>query len=190
MSACAFAPMSCSDPSRWYAVYTRPRHEKCAARQLEVRAIECFLPLYSAVRRWKHRRAVFELPLFPSYFFVCINRQQRLAVLTAPGVLQFVGTRGGPIEIEQSEIAALSKLLTSRNAYPVPYLQPGNRVRFSQGVFAGLEGTVVRTKGEVRVVVSVDAIMRSISIEADCSELQLTSRVQRPGSIRPQSTAA
>ena len=162
---------------RWYAAYTMPRHEKSAARQLEGRSVECFLPLYRVTRSWQHRRGAFDLPLFPSYVFVRMNRDDRVKVLTAPGVVYLVSTKGVPDEIEGAEIESLRGLLATRNAYPTPYVEPGRRVRFLAGPFAGLEGTVVRTKGQVRVVVSVDTIMRSISIEVDCNELGLA----RPG---------
>jgi hypothetical protein len=36
----------------WYAVYTIPQHEKSALKQLELREIESFLPVYETVRVW------------------------------------------------------------------------------------------------------------------------------------------
>src|SRR2546427_11704510 len=70
----------------WYAAYTCSRYEKCVAKQLEERRLECFLPLYRSWRRWKDRRKQVDLALFPGYVFVRMAWQERLRVLELPGV--------------------------------------------------------------------------------------------------------
>ncbi len=54
----------------WYAVCTRHQHEKTAARILEYKEFEVFLPLYKARHRWKDRIKEVTVPLFPGYLFV------------------------------------------------------------------------------------------------------------------------
>ena len=54
---------------------------------------------------------------------------------------------------------------------PHPYLRVGRRVRVKGGPMTGMEGILVRRKGKLRVVVSVDQIQRSVAIEVDASEL-------------------
>ena len=76
--------------TRWYAAYTNPRHEKQVAVQMDRKSIECFLPVYRSVRRWKDRHKELELPLFPGYVFVHIALRDSLQVLQSPGVVQFV----------------------------------------------------------------------------------------------------
>lgn len=177
------SPVQSLDDLHWYAAYTMPRHEKSAVRQLETRSVECFLPMYRVTRHWQHRHTAVELPLFPSYVFARMRRQDRRKVLTAPGILQLVGSKGIPAEIGDVEIEHLRNLLQSRRAYPTNYLAPGNRVRFADGPFVGLEGTIIRYKGQVRLVVSVDMIMRSVLIDVDRSEVELACN-SRPESVR------
>jgi hypothetical protein len=50
---------------RWYAVYTRSRHEKCVSRLLESKSVEIFLPMYESVHRWNDRQALVSQPIFP-----------------------------------------------------------------------------------------------------------------------------
>src|SRR3974390_2430878 len=88
----------------WYVTCTSPRHEKRVAQQLEERGIESFLPLYSSVRRWKDRRKVLDLPLFPGYVFVQMNAQNRLSVLRLPGVLGLICFQGKPAEVASHEL--------------------------------------------------------------------------------------
>jgi transcription termination/antitermination protein NusG len=157
----------------WFAVYTQPRHEKTAAKQLESRSIESFLPLYQVTRSYQGRRAKVELPLFPGYLFTRISRAERTNVLTAPGVLRLVSVVGKPVAIPDVEIEALRHLLICHKAEPTAYMGLGKRVRFVGGPFSGLEGTVARTKGVARVIVSMDLIMRSVAVEVDAGQLEL-----------------
>src|SRR6266516_6445095 len=92
---------------RWHAIYTCSRHEKSVSRQLREKQIDCFLPLYKSVRRWKDRRKQLELPLFPGYVFVHMALKDRLQVLQLPGVVRFVNFNGKPAALPDAEIEAL-----------------------------------------------------------------------------------
>ena len=86
----------------WYALYTRPRHEKRVSTQLGERHIESFLPSRCEVHRWKDRKKEVCLPLFPGYVFVRICLQDRLQVLQLPGVVRFVGFSGIPARVPEA----------------------------------------------------------------------------------------
>jgi transcription antitermination factor NusG len=157
----------------WYAVYTRSRHEKTVAEQLVQKSVEHFLPLYETVRKWKNGRFKVRLPLFPGYLFVHIPIQERLQVLQVPGVVHLLGSSGVPLALPQADIETIRDALTKGlQAQPHPYLKVGSRVRINSGPLEGLHGILVRKKGTLRVVVSVDLIMRSISIDVDASEVE------------------
>jgi transcription antitermination factor NusG len=159
--------------TRWYAAYTNPRHEKQVAVQMDRKSIECFLPVYRSVRRWKDRRKELELPLFPGYIFVHIALRDRLQVLQSPGVVQFVSFHGKPAPLESVEIETLRNGL-SRNALaqPHPYLKVGRCVRIHSGPMAGMEGVLVRRKDKFRVVLSIHLIQRSVAVEVDEAEIE------------------
>ena len=156
----------------WYAAYTCANHEKGVARQLERRSVECFLPLYESVRRWKDRRVRLELPLFPGYVFVQLALRDRLRVLEIPGVVRLVGFNGFPTALPHAEIDALRDgLKCYLRAEPHPFLKTGLRVRIKRGPFAGMEGILVRRKGNLRVVLSLDLIVRSIIVDIDSADV-------------------
>ena len=158
---------------RWYAAYTSANHEKRVAGQLDARAIEHFLPSYSSVRRWKDRRVTLQLPLFPGYVFVRMELRNRLQVLQIPGVARLVGFGGMPTPLPQEEIDALrAGLAGGVRAEPHPYLNVGRRVRLKKGPLAGLEGILLRWKGNWRVVLSLDLIQRSVAVDVDASALE------------------
>jgi len=168
--SCVSAPCA----PKWFAAYTTPRHEKRVGQHLEMRQIEHFLPLYRTHRKWSDgSRVTLDLPLFPGYIFVCIQRNERVRVLEVPGVLALVGGTGGePASLPEAEIDALRLGLSQRNAQPNPLLQVGQRARILSGAFAGMEGVVVRKKNSFRVVLTLDAIMQSFAVEVDGKELE------------------
>src|SRR5438876_188842 len=152
----------------WYAAYTRAKHEKRVAAELGMREVEHFLPLYSSVRRWKDRRVQLESPLFPGYVFVRLALRDRLRVLQIPSVVRLVGFSGHPTPLPDSEIETLRSGLSERlRAEPHPYLTVGRRVRITAGTFAGLEGILKRKKSNLRVVISLELIQRSVAVDID-----------------------
>ena len=158
---------------RWFAVYTTPRHEKHVSEILAERQIETFLPLYRANRQWKKSRpVVLDLPLFPTYVFVRIARQARGVVLGTPGVLSIVGSSKEAWPLPELEIDALRSGLLERKIEPHPYLVVGERVRIMAGVMAGVEGVLVRKKSDLRVVLSLDTIMRSVAVEVNADDIE------------------
>jgi transcription antitermination factor NusG len=161
------------DVSRWYAVYTSSRHEKRVAQLLNARDVSCYLPLYSTVRQWQDRRKKVELPLFPGYVFVQIALRSRLQVLTIPGVVQIVSFDGQPSPVSDAEMDALrSGLAKGAQFRPHPYLKVGNRVRVRRGPLEGIQGILLRRKDSFRLVLSVDLIMRSVSVEVDEADVE------------------
>ena len=159
--------------SRWFAVYTTPRHEKSVARQFEVRQIEAFLPLYRSLHRWKNGcRVNVDQPLFPNYVFVSLERYEYVRVLQTPGVLSLVGSGREPSPLASSEIESLRSGLPLREFEPHPYLASGDKVRIHSGSLAGMIGVLVRKKNNFRVVLTLDLIMQSVAVEIGIDEIE------------------
>lgn len=157
----------------WYAAYTHARHEKKVALQLEQRKIEYFLPLYRSVRQWKDRRKELDLVLFPGYVFVHLSLREKLRVLQLPGVVNFVCFNGQPAALRTADVEALrSALSQGMQAEHHPYLSAGRRVRVMNGPLAGAEGILVRVKNNCRIVISMDAIARSVAVEIAESDVE------------------
>lgn len=158
---------------RWYAAYTIANHEKRVAKQLADRCVEHYLAAYESVRRWKDRRVKLEIPLFPGYVFVRLALSERLKVVQVPGVVRLVGFNGVPAALPEEEIEALrTGLERGLRAEPHPYLTVGRRVCILRGPFAGLQGVLLRRKGSLRVVLSLDLIQRSVSVDVDASDVK------------------
>lgn len=157
---------------QWYAAYTCANHEKRVTELLRQRSVENFCPWYETVRRWKDRRVRVKLPLFPGYVFVRLALRDRLRVLEAPGVVRLVGCNGRASALPSSEIEILRQGLNDPlRARPHPYLTVGKRVRVKGGPLAGVEGILLRRKGQGRLVLSIELIMRSIIADIDVADV-------------------
>ncbi|MGE0405166.1 MAG: UpxY family transcription antiterminator [Candidatus Korobacteraceae bacterium] len=173
-SAAAREILPGADPfqPQWFAVYTRARHEKKIADQLERKQLQHFLPLYDAVHRWRDRNAEVRLPLFPGYVFVHLSVADRLQVLQMPGVVRFVTFGGHPQPLPEHQMESLRNGLACRlRMEPHPFLRVGRKVRVCRGALEGAEGILVRRKDRLRFVLSLELLMRSVAVEVDAVDI-------------------
>ena len=160
--------------AHWYAVQTRPRHEKKIVAELSEKGIDSYLPLLNQVHRWSDRRKLVQVPLFPGYVFVHaqLDSEVRVAVLRSWGALAFVGPQREPLPIPESEIEHIRTLLATKIPLtPYPFLKVGQHVRVRGGALDGLEGILV-TNGARRLVISVATIQRSLSITIEGYDIE------------------
>jgi transcriptional antiterminator NusG len=159
----------------WYGLQTRPRHEKIVAHRLEERGVTAFLPLISEEHRWSDRKKTVQVPLFSCYVFAKFapNRSERLRVLRVDGVFGLVGDRGEGTPIPDEQIAAVQSLVETQLPWSThPFLKIGQRVRIRSGVLDGLEGILVSRNGDRSLVISVDAIQRSLAVRVEGYEVE------------------
>ncbi len=157
----------------WYAIRTRSRHEKVVDQQLTSRGVEAFLPLVDRRRRWKDRWKEVSFPLFPGYCFARFPNENRLAVLTAIGVVQILGINGQASPIPDDQIEAVRQLVTSTlPCDPHPYLKEGMEVEVVHGPLAGVRGILVRKGDRARLVVAIHLIQQAASVELDAADVR------------------
>ena len=166
---------SCSSPV-WYAAQTRSRHERLVAHHLKLRGIAQYLPTITEIHRWSDRRKKIELPLFPGYVFVQIiaTNEFRVQVLRIPGVVRLVGSEPGGTAIPADQIESVRTLVECQLPWTAhPFLKTGQRVRVRGGALDGLEGIFLKRNGVDILVISVDAIQRSIAVSLQGYNLEV-----------------
>lgn len=153
---------------KWFALSVSVRHEKIVSQVLLNKGFETFLPLHTRRHRYNRRVRTFELPLFPGYLFCRVDPRARLPVLTTPGVLRIVGAGRVPIPVEDDEIVSLRRVAEAGvSMVPHPFWRSGQLGRVTTGPLVGVEGIVVGTKHELRLVLSVSLLQRSVLLEID-----------------------
>jgi transcription antitermination factor NusG len=160
----------------WFAAYTFSCQEKRVAQHLYTHCIEFFLPVHRKVSHWKNGlRTLIEKPLFPGYVFVKIDSKERVRVLELPGVHSIVGAGRQPIALPYEEIETLRRGMHLLNAEPHPYLKSGDKVVVRNGPLEGVTGIVLRQKNSTRIVLTLDLILSSISVEVGEEDLEVVS---------------
>jgi len=152
----------------WYALTVKAQHEKAVADQLRAKALESYLPLYRARRRWSDRTKTIEMPLFSRYVFCRFNFEARLKVLQVSSIVSIVGFGGKPCPIPDHEIQTIQAVVGSGlPVSPWPFLRVGQRVRVTEGALEGLEGILARKKSGYRVVVNMELLNRAVAVEIE-----------------------
>lgn len=157
-----------TDALAWYGLRTRSNAEKLTTGMVAAKGYETYLPLYRVKKRWSDRVVEKELALFPGYLFCRFDPFDRLPILTTPGVVSIISSAKMPIPIPEVEIESIRTAIESGMLVtPCEYLGEGERVRVLDGPLEGVEGILVRKKNQSRIVLSVDMLQRSVSIEID-----------------------
>ncbi len=157
----------------WFALRVRSNYERVAAMHLRDRSFEEFLPSYKTERQWSDRKKQIERFLFPGYVFCRLNPDDRLPVLTIPGVVGLVGFGKGPSAIPDNEIESVRKMVGSGLLVgPWPFLAVGQTVLIERGPLTGVEGILHEVKKAYRLIVSIHLLQRSVFVEVDRSWLR------------------
>lgn len=152
----------------WFALRVRSNHERITGAHLRDRGYEEFAPSYKVEKRWSDRIKQIDQFLFPGYIFCRFDPNDRLPILTAPGVVDVVGFGKLPEHVPDAEIERVRRMVESGLLVtPYPYVQVGQAVLIDRGPLSGVEGILVEVKGKLRLVVSINLLQRSVSAEVD-----------------------
>lgn len=146
----------------------RSNHERITGAHLSDRGYEQFAPSYKVEKRWSDRVKQIDQFLFPGYIFCRFDPNDRLPILTAPGVVDVVGFGKLPEHVPDAEIERVRRMVESGLLVtPYPYVQVGQAVLIERGPLSGVEGILVEVKGKLRLVVSINLLQRSVCAEVD-----------------------
>jgi len=166
----ALAPES---DARWFALWTRSRHEQVVREQLDRKHIEAFLPTVTRWSRWKDRKKKIDWPLFPGYCFAKFDPRDRLPILKCAGVVNIVSFEGELAPIPEHEITGIRQLVESELAYdPCPMIHEGMMVEVTHGPLKGVVGRLLRKGAHARLILSVDLIGQAVSVEVDAADIR------------------
>jgi transcription antitermination factor NusG len=162
----------------WFALYTYPRHEKAVHEYLKHSAVESFLPLYTAVHRWKNGvKAAVSMPLFPGYVFAKTKQIDCSRLVQVPSVASIVSSRGIPLSMPAHEINVLRTSIAMLAIEPHPFVHVGAHVRVKNGPLTGLEGILIQKKAGYRFLLRMSLLIQAAAVEVDACDVELISNV-------------
>jgi transcription antitermination factor NusG len=98
--------------SKWYVLYTKPRHEIKALERLAQNGFEVYCPMKTTLKQWSDRKKKVSEPLLPSYIFIKTTEKNRAIPLTDPSVLNYIFWLGKPATVRESEIDTLKGIIS------------------------------------------------------------------------------
>lgn len=148
----------------WFAIYTRPNHEKQVKSSIASKNIETFLPTIK-----KKKRNLYETPLFPRYLFTRVIPKTPLyfSALDTPGVVKMIGNKFGPLPVKEEEINSLKILVEKAKDSILPFLpiKVGDLVEVISGPFRGACGRLIRVDDKhAQLVVSITILNRAVAV--------------------------
>ena len=159
--------------ARWFAVWTRSRHEQVVREQLERKHITAFLPTITRWSRWKDRKKKVDWPLFPGYCFAQFDPDDVLPVLKCSGVVNIVSVEGRPAAIPEYELDSIRLLVASDLQFdPCPLIHEGMMVEVIHGPLKGVVGRLLRKGAHARLILAVDLIGQAVSVEVDAADVK------------------
>jgi transcription antitermination factor NusG len=156
----------------WFAVRVREKFRAKAEQQFTAHGYEFFSPAVMETRQWSDRRKVMSVPLFSGYVFCRFSPDRPLPILCTPGVIDIVRFGARLAEVDAAELAAIKQALESTRAVDaLPELVYGQRVRVMRGPMEGVEGALAVIRSNVRLILSVTMMNRSVAVEIDRADV-------------------
>jgi transcription antitermination factor NusG len=143
-------------------------------RRLHALKTPFFGPLVAKRTRQPNGRVrTSHIPLFPGYVFLFGDNTQRHAAMTTNCVSRYLEVpNGGELRHDLQRIHQLIE--SGEPLTPEARIEPGRPVRIRSGVFAGMEGVVIRRANETRLVVAVNFLQRGASVQVDDCQVELS----------------
>lgn len=169
-----FAKNADNKSKEWFAIYVKSRYEKKVAKTLDDIGIESFLPLITRIRQWSDRKKKVEEPLFRSYVFVHISKDEYYNVLHCDGVVKYITFEGKAAVIPENQILAIKEYISDSDINDIEYdgFKEGQLVRIRSGQLKGLVGHLTEIRGKHRLIINIDVVGKSIPINVIRSNIE------------------
>ncbi len=151
----------------WFAMRVTYGRELKLKDYLDTNHIQCFIPMRHEEKIKAGRRQKIVVPAIRNLIFIHATRPEINTLkkgLEGRLPLRYIMDRSKhvPIVIREKEMQHFIAVSGTMNEqliyldYVAPQLKTGKRVRVLDGIFKGVEGTIVRIKRDRRVMVNLD----------------------------------
>ncbi len=167
-----FGELRLIEDSSWYAVYTKPRHEKKVAESCIDYNISYYLPLQDSVRYYHNRAITFKKPLFSSYIFCNCSPDQKIQLYRTGLLCAFIEAPD-----QEQVLRELKQIHEAQNEgaklIPHKFLTRGRKVKIVRGPFKNYEGKISYRKGTYKLILNIDLIKQAVAIEVNAKDIAL-----------------
>ena len=160
----------------WYLVHSKPRQERVALENLEHQGYACYLPVLPTEKIRRGALTLADEPLFPRYLFIRLGSDLSAKgwgpIRYTTGVSRLVSFGSEPAKIDDALILQLQEVESKHKTNPARLFTAGDRVRFAEGAFVGIEGVFQIADGEQRVLVLIELMSKPLSVAVAPSMLR------------------
>src|SRR5262249_43246524 len=150
----------------WWVAHTKPRTEKTLAHELRTLGIFQYLPLYRRTTRSRKtgRTSHSLMPVFAGYLFFNADEAGRLLALKTNRIVTLLPVADQTQLVR--ELRQVQQVLASDTDFDWQgRLETGDWARVLSGPLSGLEGVVVQRRTRWRLVLNVQLLGQSVSVE-------------------------
>lgn len=161
-------PASGSASLQWYAIRVTYNRELKVKEELDSLAVESFIPMQYTIRTIGGRRIKRLVPIIHNLIFIHVTpawMKQYKASTKLPIRYIMDHETHRPIvipEYQMQNFIAVAGTYDEQLIYletPIEEFKKGEKVRITGGIFKGAEGTLLRIKGDRRLVVSIPGVV-------------------------------
>lgn len=159
----------------WYVIHTKPRQESRAFTNLSSQGYECYLPKLTKQKLHNGVITHAQEPLFPRYLFIHLNENQSgkswMPIRSTLGVSRLITFGDEPARVESSVLDLLKQQAIQVQMMPEKIYASGERVRITQGAFAGIEAIFEMDDGESRAMVLIEMLTKPTRLKLPVADL-------------------
>ena len=159
----------------WYLVHTKPKQEKYALQNLQQREYRCYLPMLPVEKLHLGSPIAIKEPLFPRCFFVEVGKgdsaKNWALIRSTSGINRLVCFGSEPARIE-GDLIDFFRIQEATFQFKSEQL-PGPEVGVcpAEDAFSGIEAIYQMTEGERRVMVLIELLSKSITMQISSTDL-------------------
>ncbi len=162
----------------WFLIYTKPRKEDLAHKNLNNQGFSTYLPLLEKLKRKRNRNALSIEPLFPRYLFIQLNLglDNISSIRSTPGVSKLVSFGQYPTKLPNGFIECLRNSEDAQRKVHISdenQIRLGDTVEIMDGPFAGYISKIHAISGKDRVQILMDILgsHNTIELNTDCIKI-------------------
>lgn len=160
----------------WYLIQTKPRAEMVALENLSNQGYQCYLPLLNAEKRIGSKVDVQKLPLFPRYLFIELEldffSKGSGPIRFTRGVSQLVSFGLSPAKVHDELIELMRVRELECESRVEPLYKTGQKIKIFKGIFAGFESIYQGMDPQMRVIVLLEFMSKSLQIKLESDYIQ------------------
>lgn len=167
-----FGSLEAVEGEVWIVVHTKPRAEKKLADYARRLGFCYYLPQMEREHIYQHRKAMFMVPMFPSYLFIRCVDSEKPKLLLSGNVVRFI-----KVKYQKELLSELKSIWLTRKKEAeleeVLWLDSGLRVEIISGPLKGISGVVESHEKIEEVQLQINILRQAVKVKVKASDLRI-----------------